>query len=460
MVGNTREPWADEEFELAELWDKRCNDSLAAMSERLEQNAGSSFSSACGESLRQSAGNIFGHESTTIEGLQQGHYEQSAKRSAPYENVIVAQDTSFVNYSGHTATQGLGFIDSEGKSRGLVMHTALALSPDGLPLGVVGQETWARDAKKRGKRHRRKKKSIDEKESRKWLTGLDWVNQRIAPVAKQVCVVADREADVFEYMKHPREANVDILLRATQPRRVLIETATTPISLKDAVEQLQVLGSGTVAIEREGKSVEVKVQIAAGKVSVLAPKHYPKRQQCEPIAMSVLRVRELEPVKGGEALEWVLLHSGRIENYEQAWACVQQYTQRWKIERFHFTLKSGMGIERLQFDSAKKLIHAIALLSIVAWRVLWVTYFTRLKPDAPAQQMLDKQPLRVLSKANGKSIATAREAGHAIAKLGGYKGPSGKYKEPGVKSIWRGVQKLQAMTEGWRLAHEKNNLQD
>ena len=139
---------------------------------------------------------------------------------------------------------------------------------------------------------------------------------------------------------------------------------------------------------------------------------------------------------------------------------MQQYTQRWKIERLHFTLKSGLGIEQLQFDTAEKLAHAIALLSIVAWRVLWVTYYARLNPDAPAQHMLGATPLKVLSKASGQSIITATQASRAIAKLGGYVGPSGKYKEPGVKSIWRGIQRLQAMTEGWCLAHEKNNLQD
>jgi len=307
MSGAKKELWAYKEFEHAQLWDKRCTYSLAAMSERLEQNAGSSFSAACGESLRQSAGNIFGHESTTIEGLQQGHYEESAARCSACDSVIVAQDTSFANYTTHVATQGLGHIDSAGKSRGLVIHTALALSPKGLPLGVVGQQIWQRDVKKRGKRHNRKQTPIEEKESHKWLDGLEWVNERVAPVAQRVCVVADRESDVFEYMRQPRAENVAILLRATHPRRVRVGSATESISLTQAVEQLQVLGTASVEIERGGKSVEVTVQIAAGHVSILAPKHYPKRQRCEPIAMSVVRVRELAAAQGTQALEWVLL---------------------------------------------------------------------------------------------------------------------------------------------------------
>ena len=61
---------------------------------------------------------------------------------------------------------------------------------------------------------------------------------------------------------------------------------------------------------------------------------------------------------------------------------VRWYSYRWLIERYHYVLKSGCGIEKLQLETAKRLEMALATYSIVAWRLLYITYQARRAPDA------------------------------------------------------------------------------
>lgn len=469
MNGEVRGSWAQEEFDGAKLWDKRCNKSLAKIGMSLEENAGLSFSAACGASLRQSGGEIFSHEEIGIEDLQTGHYQQTIARCKDEKVILVSQDSSYVNYTTHPATEGLGPIDTDGNSLGLVMHTALVLREDGLPLGIIGQKIWARNKAEKVKRQRRKELPIEEKESYKWLEGLKWINERLAPPVQRVCLIQDREADIYEFMSHSRAGNVDILLRATHPRKVEVnvEGELRSMNLLQALGYLKVLGRKKVCIERANKMVEVTLEISAGQVKILAPRRYPGQDQPAALLMSLIYAREIiaDPElryqttppgeKKEEPIEWILLYSGQISSFEDAMRCIDYYTQRWKVERFHYTLKSGLKIERLQFDDAVSLGNAIGVYSVVAWRIMWVTYYGRLQPDSPATEVLNEQSCEVLEAATHQKITTAKEVVYAIGKLGGFQGGTRKYREPGLKSMWQGWLRLEAMEEGWRLAHEK-----
>ena len=453
--------WSEKEFGRVELWDKRCKKSLIRIGESLADNPGLSFSVACGESLRQSGGEIFSHKTTSIATLQQSHYEETVERASKEEIVLVSQDTSTVSYNTHKATQGLGPINTNKDSLGLLMHTALVTRVDGLPLGVIGQKIWSRDKEEFGKRDKRKSLPIEEKESYKWIEGLQWINERLAPHVQRVCMIEDRESDVFEFMSYQRPENVDILLRATQPRlvEIQIEKSQKVEKLPDAIKTLPALGKKTICIERNNKTVEVTLEISAGIVKVLPPKRYGKNSGFEPVKMSVVYAREVASSqprpKKDEPIEWVLLYSGHVATFEDACRCVDYYTQRWKVERFHYTLKQGFKIEQLQFDDAQTLKKAIAVYSIVAWRTMWVTYYGRLEPQSPALAVVNKDEHEVLEASAEKPIQTARDVVVAIGKLGGFSGGTRRYREPGLKSIWIGWRKLEAMKQGWILARNK-----
>jgi hypothetical protein len=72
--------------------------------------------------------------------------------------VLAIQDTTTLNYTTHPKTQGLGPIGSRGGPLiGLLLHSTLALTPSGQPLGFLHNAVRARSgAGKLAHRHRRK----------------------------------------------------------------------------------------------------------------------------------------------------------------------------------------------------------------------------------------------------------------------------------------------------------------
>ena len=171
----------------------------------------------------------------------------------------------------------------------------------------------------------------------------------------------------------------------------------------------------------------------------------------------MILVEELDPpdeVK--QPIRWLLATTLPIETFEQAQQAVQWYSYRWLIERFHFTLKSGCRIEGLQLRSKDRLLKALATYSIVAWRLMSLTYQARLTPEASCEQVLHPKEWKLLRrkfapKNRSKKPPSLKRAMVWIAQLGGFLARKGDG-DPGLKTIWRGLGKLQLLLEGAQLA--------
>jgi hypothetical protein len=304
-------------------------------------------------------------------------------------------------------------------------------------------ESWARDPATFGTAARRR-----------WRPGL----QRVAaalPAGPRVVLVQDREADVFAFLAAPRPAHIELIVRVCQPRRVEVEAGDKggPRTVFEAARQAPVVGQLRVQVPRKPGQPEREavLALAASVVVVKAPRRRAADVPGNSQILWVVRATEVEPPAACPPIEWILLTTLAVNNYEAACQCVQYYTLRWRVERFHYTLKQGCTVERLQFDDAHTLKNALALYSIVAWRLLWLTYTARQQPQAPATEVLAPLEVRVLAEATQAPLTTAREAIRALAQLGGFPmNPSAK--EPGVKVLWRGLRRLEAMVEGWLLA--------
>jgi hypothetical protein len=127
---------------------------------------------------------------------------------------------------------------------------------------------------------------------------------------------------------------------------------------------------------------------------------------------------------------------------------VQAYAQRWKVETYHYVLKSGCGVEELQLHHAERIERALALYTVVAWRLLYMTYVARQAPQMPCTAILEEEEWRLLyvvSSRRGAALPqtppTVREAVRRIATLGGFQGRKGDG-EPGVQCIWTGFRRL------------------
>ena len=112
--------------------------------------------------------------------------------------------------------------------------------------------------------------------------------------------------------------------------------------------------------------------------------------------MTAILVTEEHPPAGQTAVCWRLLTTWPVEELGDALALVEVYTRRWLVERYHYVLKSGCRIEELQLEEADRLDRALATYSLVAWRVLWLTYLARAEPESSSQLVLTEAEQAVL----------------------------------------------------------------
>jgi hypothetical protein len=212
------ENFAFREFGGARIWDGRCLSSVVSICNVLAAKPGMSFSSALGPSLRQAAHRIAKDGRTSASDLLAGHRQQAVQRCAGRELILAVQDTTEFEYTSHKSKAGLGPLRNPA-NRGLMAHTILAVDAAGVPLGVLGASIWARDPEQVGKRKTRNQRTTAQKESKKWIEGLQAVEECL-PAEQPVLIIADREADLFAYLAWPRRSNTHLLVRACRPRRV------------------------------------------------------------------------------------------------------------------------------------------------------------------------------------------------------------------------------------------------
>jgi Transposase Tn5 dimerisation domain len=351
----------------------------------------------------------------------------------------------------------LGLLD-HASSRGLKVHSALAATIDGVPLGLVQQSVWARDAAPKGRRARKRPQT--ERESQRWLTTLAAV-QRTIPKPTRLIVVADREADIYPLFIAARDERTDLVVRATYNRGLVGGS-----KLEELAETVAWQGSRTVTIlgNRSRAARTATVQIGWSTLQLTPPQDYPRPASVPRPTLQLVVVEECDPPAGVKPLRWLLWTTLPVTSWDQAIAVVEAYRARWLIERYHFVLKSGCGIEQLQLETAERLERALAVCCIVAWRLLWLTYQAGETPDVACSEVFARHEWEALvCTMQGRPEPPAeppslREAVRMVAKLGGFLARRGDG-EPGVKTLWRGLLRLNDIAATWVLARAWNEHQ-
>jgi hypothetical protein len=386
---------------------------------------------------------FFANDQITPQAVIAPHRLNTIERMKQYPMVLLIQDTSMLDFCSHKCTKGLGPYSPDKNTLGLLMHSVLAVSPDGLPLGLLYQNIWSRENYPTQKRAMRQKLPIEAKESFKWLKALEESVQNI-PDNIQKVTVGDREADIYQLFKKASDLKEQLLIRAIHNRCITGEYHL----LFDQISNVPEMGQCLVDIPRKPEQNsaprQAKLSIRYCPVNVCTAK---TEKSGESIKLYAIYAQEIETPKGEEPIEWLLLSTIPVTNMPEALQKIEWYRERWKIERFHFTLKSGCRIEELQLETSERLINAILLYSIIAWRLLWLTYQARLTPYQSCEIILETDEWRALycvvnkTKVPPDVSPTLYEAVRMMAKLGGFLGRKHDG-EPGVKVLWRGFQKL------------------
>jgi hypothetical protein len=448
--------WAQNEFGFANLGDKRRNKRLVKIATNLAGSPGGTLPQAFPDwDELKAAYRLFDQREVTFERVLASHLERTRQACRQAGEYLLIEDTSVLDYSHHPATEYLGTI-GDGSGRGFELHSALAVRveawtldqfPEGTVIGLFGQQCRTPRPAPKGEQRRERLKRP--RKSQSWAAAIKSGGR--PPAGCQWIYVADCESDFYEPLQICQQHGVDFIIRGYQDRR-LAEGAG---HLQTAVEQAPVLGQGTVDLRaRPGQPARTAiVEVRSVRVNLDGPWR-PGGWQPALNDVGVIEVREVQvPTGVKEPLHWILLTSLACATYGQTQRVIGRYTARWWIEEYHKALKSGAGVEESQLEKAHRLEALIAVLAVVAVRLLSAKMLARSRPDSfEAAASFGPQMLAVLEKKFGKPkggwtnqnimVATARLGGFLARKHDGM---------PGWQTIWRGWQRLIWMSQGANL---------
>jgi len=449
--------WSLHELGFADFNDERLTKRGVDIAARFLQHPQQSIPQACGDwATTKATYRFFDNDKVQSADMLNAHREQIKRRSVRLSTVLIAQDTTALNLGGRQVV-GVGSIGG-GTSMGLFVHSGLAIDPNGgIPLGIVTQDIYARDEKTKTAEYKKIAAAlpITEKESGRWVTTI--IEGKKVFEHKHLVFIGDRESDIYEVFVEAKKQDVDVLIR-TKQNRILGTNQQTGVSEK----LFDKAGNGEIVTTYETvipidhhKTRKATLTIRTSTINLLPPK---RQVGQEAVFVTVLNVREENPPVGiSEPIHWMLTTTLPITTAEKAQEKVTWYIYRWRIERFHYTLKTGaFNIEELQFETYRRFCKAITMYSIVAARVLYIQYYEKAHPQENAEEIFSIEEVRMLCLKEKKKPPyqlTIHEAVLATAKTGGYLARKGD-SPPGIKALWIGFQTLQNLVEGMLLERQ------
>jgi hypothetical protein len=454
--------WAAAELGQAQLGDPRRTRRLVQVTAAVAAQPHASLAQACGDAASTKAAYRFfeGAETSFVDrpaAIRTAHSTATQQRLAGQARVLAVQDTTSLDFSGHVAAD-VGPLETVGRS-GLFVHSTLAVSTAGVPEGLLAQQVWARPAGPPGGHSPPRQRPISAKESQKWLTAL--AESRAAlPAGVTLVHVGDREADIYDLF-HTAAAlpDTELLVRAAQDRR-----GATPLgSLWATLEAQPVADTRVLALPRADDRLarQARLTLRWAHVALQPPRHR-AAEHLPALPVDAVLVREEAAPPGEAPVAWLLLTTVSVTDIASAWERVTWYTYRWRVERYHFVLKSGCRIEQRHLETAARLACCLAVYAVVACWLLRLLYAARTTPAAPVTTLVQPDEWAVLWQARHPSMPppptpSLRTLVREIAGLGGYLGRRADG-EPGVKTLWQGLQRYFDLLTGYHLARHLAGL--
>lgn len=462
--------WVGEEISECDLGDARLSRRLGAILEAIGERPGKSLPTAFQDwANTKAAYRFFANGNVSEDKILEGHFAASALRIQATEGpILILQDTTEFSFK-RSSPEKIGFTKvSTGHKRkdgrrqkhmicGLLMHASLAITPEGLPLGLTSAKFWSRDKFKGTTALKRKinptRVPIEQKESMRWLdnlrrsTGLTGAPER--------CVhIGDRESDIFELYCLAQDLGTNFLVRSCVDR--LAEDGDTTIA--QVMAGVQSSGTHEIAFrDAGGKAQQAVLSVKFTTMTVRPPigkqKKYPHQ------LLQIIHAQELNPPTDRPAVFWKLITNLPVENHTDAVHKLGWYARRWNIETFFKTLKTGCQIEKIRLTTADRLTNCIALCCVVAWRISWLTILRRQAPKTtPAAVFTETELILLERKIPASRKSATRDLAFymtAVARLGGYLDRNSD-PPPGTTVIWRGFTRLSDLDEGFRAAKTSN----
>jgi hypothetical protein len=415
---------------------------------------------------------VFDRREATPDAIQAGHRRWVRAELRTPGRYLLFEDTTYVSFTHrHQPVEGLGPIGrSSEDGQGFLLHSLLAVRAPDLArpdasghrppfevLGLADQQYLVREPRPEGEPSAASKQRLyRQRESRRWIDSGHRLGPAPADPAIRWVRVADREADIYEYMIECKRLGHGFIVRMSQDR-VALDPADG--------QRLGLVFEHTAATEpgggmeldlraRPGQPARrARLLVSFGPVRVQSPWRPGQAPGAgEPVDCFFVRVWEPDPPPGVEPLEWDLYTDQPLAALDAAVGVAMDYAARYLIEEFHKGLKTGLKAEALQLERGHRLFAAIAVMSVVALRLLDLRELGRRLPEAPALcSGLGGDEREILEQAVGRVLTTVASVLLAVGRLGGHMNRR-RDGMPGWLTLWRGMNKLRLLVEGARLA--------
>jgi hypothetical protein len=388
----------------------------------------------------------------------------AARRSRCLDCVLVAVDQTDLRLIDPRRTKGLGQVGSTcAHARGLQVLNALCLRPDGVPLGLVGQQYWSRHPQPRLSSQRRRRIPVEHKETQLWLQSVQDADQLLAQYAPctRPWYQLDRGADAWPMLLLAQQLRGWITVRAAWDRRLWRQSAGEQSYLWETLGAQEPHGSYLLQVPAGYKRPErtAVMQVRVAQVDLDLKSHAPKKHYRTP--MTAVLVREEAPPPGAEPIQWMLLSTYPVLTLQDAYQVVFAYSQRWKIEEFHRLWKSGAcDVEATQLSTGTRIQKWAVLLSSVAVRIQRLTMLARQQPELPATAELEQGLIDAAIVATEQTkwkVGQGPPLGQVvlwIAQIGGYTGKSSGG-PPGALVLSRGLKRLELLARYGAQLHRR-----
>jgi Transposase DNA-binding len=451
------ETWVDREVAGCKFQDVRLGERFRKLLKQIGSAIGQAIPFACQDwANTKAAYRFFSNDRVDEEAILSGHFEATHDRFAATDGyVLVLHDTTEFTFKREKPERIGSTCIVNGKDKkgrvtfhtvcGILMHSSLVVTTEGLPLGLAAIKFWTRKKFKGTnalkKRINPTRVPIEEKESIRWLTNLRQSTDLLGTPER--CVhIADREGDIYELFCEAHEANTHFVIRTCVDRLA----GDGEHTVADEMDEGRVKGLHRVDVrDRNGDVDEAVLEIRYRRIKILPP--IGKQKRYPSLTLTVIHAEERGEPKNRDKIEWKLITDLAVQSRNDAIEKVNWYAMRWKIETFHKILKSGCRAEESQLRTAERLVNLISVFCILSWRIFWLTMLNRVDPDAAPDLALTQSEIDLLDKLVADksemrpAIKTISHYLIKIAKLGGYLARAND-SPPGNKVIWRGLSRL------------------
>jgi hypothetical protein len=454
--------WVEAELGGANLGDRRLTARLLQITGQFYAKPTANIPQASGSAtVANLTYRFLDNENVEWRKILEPHYRATEERIQEKDLVLVAQDTTTLNYSTHPNTQGLGPIGTDSEAvRGLMVHDTMAFTPQGTPLGLLDVQCWAREGI--GSKPLRHQKPIEEKESWKWIESYQAVSA-VQNRSRQTRLVlmGDREADIHELFAEQATTphGADLLIRAerSRNRKVVVKEEEICDFLWALLEQAPVLGRREILVPpSETRAARLAIlEVRTRPVTLRPPLRKPELPE---VKLWAVFAREIDVPAGVEGLEWMLLTTVAVEDKGHAYERLQWYAKRWGIEVYHRILKSGCRVEKRQLEHARRLQNCLAIDMVVAWRIHHLTCLGEETPEVACTIYFTDSEWKALTtfvtqtRVPPGTPPTLNEAVRLLGRLGGHLDRAGDG-HPGSEVLWRGMARLTDIENAYRLYH-------